>query len=160
MSDKVVNALVLLKSVFDEHEVPFQIVGGLAATIHGGSRAVADIDLYIPKEFADRILPSLSSHISKPLAHYVEHGWDLEYFQLIYQDQKIEIGLSPGTKILNASTDEWVEFVTDYSQSVLGSYKGIEVPVMPVSELIKYKSHLGREVDLIDISELARASAP
>lgn len=160
MSDKVGNALALLKSIFDEHEVPFQIVGGLAATIHGGSRAVADIDLYIPKEFAIKVLPDLSSRISKPLAHYVEYGWDLEYCQLIYQGQKIEIGLSPGTKILNPRTNEWVEFLPDYSQSVPGSYEGIEVPVIPVSELIAYKSHLGREVDLFDISELAHASAP
>ena len=35
------------------------------------STPVADIDLYIPKEFAEKILPVLSSHISKPLAHHV-----------------------------------------------------------------------------------------
>ena len=61
---------------------PFQIVGGLAATIHGGSRPVADIDLYIPKEFAESVLPSVGNYISKPLCHYVEHGWDLDYLRL------------------------------------------------------------------------------
>jgi len=157
MSEKVVNSLVWLKRILEEHEVPFQIVGGLAAKIHGGSRPVADIDLYIPKELAENILPSVSNYISKPLTHYVEYGWDLEYCQLIYQGQKIEIGLSPGTKIFNAITSEWIELVTDYSRSVVTSYEGVEVPVIPVSELIAYKSLLNREVDLIDISELTHS---
>jgi len=159
MSEKVTNALTWLKRTLEKQGIPFQIVGGLAATIHGGSRSVADIDLYIPKVFAESLLPGVIGYISKPLAHYVEYGWDLEYFQLIYKGQKIEIGLSPGTKIRDVNTGEWVELVTDYSQSVVASYKGVEVPVMPISELIAYKSLLGREVDLFDITELAQTTS-
>ena len=154
MSKLVTNALVWTKSILEENKVPYQIVGGLAAVIHGGSRPVADIDLYVPKEFIEKILPYVESTISKPLAHSVEHGWDVEYTQLIYQGQKIEIGLSPGTRLLT-NTGEWIELVIDYEKSVAGSYDGIEVPVIPVSSLISYKLVLGREVDYIDISDLS-----
>ena len=154
MSEKVKNALVWLKDILDSQQVQYQIVGGLAATIHGGSREVADIDLYIRKDDADKILPQVKSYISKPLTHYVEGSWDLEYFQLIYKEQKIEIGLSPGTKIKAAGRDDWIELKTDFSQSIVGSYQGVEVPTIPVAELISYKQVLGREVDLIDIEEL------
>jgi hypothetical protein len=65
-------------------------VGGLAATIYGGSREVADIDLYIRNSDADKVLSHVSKYISKPLTHYVEYGWDLEYFQLVYQNQKLK----------------------------------------------------------------------
>ena len=160
MSLKVVNALVWIKGILEGKNTPYQIVGGFAAHIHGGSRPVADIDLYIPKEFASEILPSVQNYISKPLTHYVEGAWDLEYFQLIFQEQKIEIGLSPGTKIFNSNVDEWIELDTDYSKSIIGTYKGIEVPVIPIPELLAYKALLGREVDLIDISELTGRSAP
>ena len=155
MSEKVRNALVWLKDILDSQQVQYQIVGGLAATIHGGSREVADIDLYIQRADADKILPLVSSYISKPLAHYVEGSWDLEYFQLSYHEQKIEIGLSPGTKIKAAGSGSWVELNTDLSQSVVGSYMGVEVPTIPASDLIRYKRVLGREVDLIDIDELS-----
>ncbi|PSU33814.1 MazG-related protein [Photobacterium lutimaris] len=155
MSEKVKHALVWLKDILDSQQVQFQVVGGLAATIHGGSREVADIDLYISKADANKILPLMSSYISKPLTHYIEGSWDLEYFQLIYKGQKIEVGLSPGTKIKAAGKGEWVELSTDFSQSVVGSYLGVEVPTIPVVELIRYKRVLGREVDLIDIDELS-----
>lgn len=154
MSKRVRNALLWLKDILDSQQVQYQIVGGLAATIHGGSREVADIDLYIHKADAGKILPLVSAYLSKPLTHYVEGSWDLEYFQLIYQMQKIEIGLSPGTKIKSAESGEWVELKTDFSQSITGSYLGVEVPTIPVAELIRYKRLLGREVDLIDIDEL------
>lgn len=155
MSTKVANALTWIKTVLEEQSIPYQVVGGLAANIHGGSRSVADIDLYIPKGYVKDLLPTVQVYIAKPLEYYIEGLWDLEYFQLIYQQQKIEIALSPGTKIFNITTDQWIELITDYTRSITGSYEGVEVPVIPVAELVAYKAILGREVDLIDISELA-----
>lgn len=154
MTEKVVQALIWIKNTLEQQGVPYQIVGGLASHIHGGSRLVADIDLYIPREHVEKILPLVASSISKPLAHVVEGSWDLDYLQLIYQDQKIEIGLSPGTKILDRNTGQWCELVTDYSQSVMGKYEGVEVPVIPIAALVAYKALLGRDVDHIDIAEL------
>ncbi len=154
MSDKVYNALLWIKDILEKERVPYQIVGGLASRIHGGSRPVADIDLYIPGECSYRVLAHVDSYISKPLTHYVEGAWDLEYFQLIYRDQKIEIGLAPGTRILNRNNGEWVELKTDFGSSVKASWRGVELPLIPVRELIRYKSLLDREVDRIDIAEL------
>jgi hypothetical protein len=158
MNEKVVHALLWIKNILEEQSIPYQIVGGLASNIHGGSRPVADIDLYIPTECAEKILPKVQDYISKPLVHCVEGSWDLEYFQIIYQEQKIEIGLSPGTKIFNKNPGQWIELITDYSQSVMGKYEGVEVPVIPVPELVAYKTLLGRDVDHIDIEELTGIS--
>lgn len=130
MSERVKVALQWLKGVCDSQKVEFQIVGGLAATMHGGSRAVADIDLYIQKSDAEKILAQLVPYISRPLKHYIEGSWDLEYLQLIYNSQKIEIGLFPGTKIKSVENDIWYELPTDFSKSVIKSYLGIEVPVI------------------------------
>ncbi|WP_231872588.1 MazG-related protein [Marinomonas gallaica] len=142
----------------DSEGVEYQIVGGLAATIHGGSREVADIDLYIHNSDASKVLARVSQFVSKPLSHYAEYGWDLEYFQLVYQDQKIEIGLSQNTKIQSALDGLWYELRIDFSESVVKLYQCIEVPVIPVHRLVEYKRILGREVDLIDIQELTSSS--
>ncbi|MEZ8773050.1 MazG-related protein [Vibrio sp. 10N.247.310.17] len=154
MSEKVKVALKWLKELLDAEGVEYQIVGGLAATIHGGSREIADIDLYIHNFDANKVLARVSQFISKPLIHYAEYGWDLEYFQLVYQDQKIEIGLSHNTKIQSALDGSWHQLEIDFSESVSKSYLGIELPVIPVHHLVEYKRILGREVDLIDIQEL------
>ena len=153
-------ALKWLKDLLEAEGVEYQIVGGLAATIHGGSREIADIDLYIRNSDANKVLARVSKFISKPLTHYTEYGWDLEYFQLVYQNQKIEIGLSQNTKIQSALDGSWHELKIYFSESVVKLYQGIELPVIPVHRLVEYKRILGREVDLIDIQELTLSSAP
>ena len=160
MSDRVKVALEWLDSILKSEQITYQIVGGLAATIHGGNREVADIDLYINKADAAKILAQVNPYISKPLTHYVEGSWDLEYFQLIYKSQKIEIGLFPGSKIRSSVNGQWHELKTDFTSSVIKNYLGIEVPVIPIEQLISYKRLLGREVDNIDVQELLQVSAP
>ncbi|ELA7158669.1 MazG-related protein [Vibrio parahaemolyticus] len=160
MSEKVKVALNWLKDLLESESIEYQIVGGLAATIHGGSREIADIDLYIHNADANRILARVAPYISKPLTHYSEYGWDLEYFQLVYQNQKIEIGLAQSTKIQSSLDGSWYQLEIDFSKSVVKSYQGIELQVIPVHQLIEYKQILGREVDLIDIQQLASSSAP
>lgn len=160
MSEKVKVALNWLKDLLESERIEYQIVGGLAATIHGGCREIADIDLYIHNSDANRVLARVASYISKPLTHYSEYGWDLEYFQLVYRNQKIEIGLAQSTKIRSSLDGLWYQLEIDFSKSVVKSYQGIELQVIPVHQLIQYKQILGREVDLIDIQQLASSSAP
>ncbi|EOX4464617.1 MazG-related protein [Vibrio alginolyticus] len=160
MSKKVKVALNWLKGLLESENIEYQIVGGLAATIHGGNREVADIDLYIENSDANKILALVSQYISKPLNHYSECGWDLEYFQLIYRDQKIEIGLAQHTKIQPSVDGSWHQLEIDFSKSVTKAYQGIELQVIPVHTLVEYKRILGREVDLIDVQQLTSSSAP
>ena len=160
MSERVKVALNWLKSLLESESIEYQIVGGLAATIYGGSREIADIDLYIHNSDANKILAHVAPYISKPLTHYSEYGWDLEYFQLVYQNQKIEIGLALNTKIQSSLDGSWHQLEIDFSKSVAKSYQGIELQVIPVHQLVEYKRILGREVDLIDIQQLASSSAP
>ena len=160
MSDKVKVALQWLKEILDAEGVEYQIVGGLTATIHGGSREIADIDLYIRNSDADKVLAHVAKYISKPLTHYAEYGWDLEYFQLVYQNQKIEIGLSEYTKIQSHQDGSWHQLEIYFSESVIKNYQGINLPVIPVHRLVEYKRILGREVDQIDIQELTLSAAP
>lgn len=156
MSDKVTAALQWLKQLLETEAVEYQIVGGLAATIHGGSRAVADIDLYIHNADENTVLARVSPFISKSLKRYTEYDWDLEYFQLIYQQQKIEIGLSQNTRIQSALDGSWHPLEIHFSQSEIKPYQGIDLSVIPVHYLLEYKRILGREVDLMDIQQLSK----
>ena len=154
MNESVYRAMSWLKAILDGQGVRYQIVGGFAAHLHGGSRPIADIDLYIKKEDVNALLPFFQPFVSKPLKHYREEGWDLEYLQLIYENQKIEIGLSPGTKIFNTSSQQWVSLDVDLAESVQRDFHGLALPVININSLIEYKRVLNREVDRIDIKEL------
>ena len=154
MNESVYRAMSWLKAILDGQGVRYQIVGGFAAHLHGGSRPIADIDLYIKKEDVNALLPFFQPFVSKPLKHYREEGWDLEYLQLIYENQKIEIGLSPGTKIFNTSSQKWVSLDVDLAEPVQRDFHGLALPVININSLIEYKRVLNREVDRIDIREL------
>ncbi|WP_319018088.1 hypothetical protein [Gallaecimonas mangrovi] len=101
------------------------------------------------------MLAEVDAFISKPLRHYRQAQWDLEYLQLIYQGQKIEIGLAPGTTIYCQQRQQWLPLAIDFAKSVTVSYQGMSLPVMPITSLITYKQWLAREVDIIDIQELS-----
>lgn len=151
---QVKNALIWIQSILERADVPYQIVGGLAAYIYGAQRPIADIDLYIPRDHVAKLEQTLAPFVSKPLTHYLEGEWDLEYFQLIYQDQKIEIGLVPGVKIKQKEGD-WVNQIIDFTTSVMSEFEGTRVPLMPKAQLIQYKTLLAREVDLFDIQGIS-----
>ena len=156
-SSHTIEALIWIKTILEEDRVPYQIVGGLAARCHGATRPLIDIDLYIPCAYVEVVLAQVKSFISKPFKRYVEDVWDIEYFQLIYKGQKIEIAVSPGARFLNKRQNEWVDQTIDFTSSEIRKYEDIELPVMPRNELVVYKRLLDREVDRADIREMGDA---
>lgn len=154
---KVKDALNWIKAIIDKEAIPYQIVGGFAARAYGAKRPINDIDMYIPMESVEKILPYVEDFISKPLKHYVEELWDVQYFQLKYREQKIEVGLSPGGKFYDKTDEIWIDQTIDFSSSFKGQMYGIDILIMPRNDLIEYKRRLGREVDIIDIAEMEAA---
>ncbi|MGR5484360.1 MazG-related protein, partial [Vibrio sp. PNB22_8_1] len=67
---------------------------------------------------------------------------------------------SQNTKIQSSLDGSWHQLEIDFVKSVVKSYQGIELQVIPAHQLVEYKRILGREVDLIDIQQLASSLAP
>jgi hypothetical protein len=150
------SALEWIVEKAGEHELPYQVVGGLAAIAHGGSRPLHDIDLYMPigdPHWPD-FLAAIDTYVVWGPEAVVEGPWDLTYLKINYYGQKIEIGGSESLRIRSCTTGEWVEQVIDYRSSVSRRVLGCTVAVMPLAQLIAYKNILGREVDQQDVHEL------
>lgn len=150
------EALLWIVSILTVQQIPYQIVGGTAVHLYGGTRSIVDIDMYIPKTRGAELASILKDLISKPLQHYVEDVWDIEYFQIKYKGQKIEFGLSPGAKIYDKKSEKWIEQIIDFERSSSKLFHGLELPLMPIVELLKYKTILDREVDRIDVLDMQR----
>jgi hypothetical protein len=138
------------------HGLPYQVVGGLAALAHGGSRPLHDIDLYMP--FGDPrwpdFLTEVKPHVVWGPESVVEGSWYLTYLKIDRHGQRIEIGDPAGLRIRDAATGEWIDQVIDFGSSVSRTALGCDIDVMPVDQLVAYKRILGRDVDRQDVREL------
>ncbi len=149
------EALHWIVSLLDRRQVPYQIVGGLAAQAYGARRPLVDIDLYIPLDQAQAALEEMEPFlVRKPLPHR-SAAWDLIYLALETQGVLIEIGdSSTNPRFFNRLDQRWEPQVIDYAASQTARLYGVEVAVMPREELLRYKAMLDREVDHIDIQQI------
>lgn len=151
------SALAWIVGILNKNKIPFSVCGGLAANFYGSERPLNDIDLFVPGQCFDQVVKAGTNHISKPAQHYCEEaeGWDLEYVQFIYDGIKIEVGSAHKTKIFDAEHHCWQDLPIDFENTVKSTIFGSPVSVMPVADLIRYKTQLGREVDKLDVAAIS-----
>ncbi len=129
--------------------------GGLAVQAYGGTRPLNDIDLFVPHADFAPLVHDLRDYIRKPALRQREAGWDLTYVQFVYDGIKIEIGSDDHPLIQNGATGNWCALEIEYDAAEWRRVANCTIPVMARSQLIAYKSVLQRDVDLVDIGEIA-----
>lgn len=151
---RIASALAWIAGRLRELEVPFQVVGGLAALAHGASRELNDIDLYVPEGALERLLPELREHHSHGPVRYRDDRWDCYFMEVRYAGEEIELAEAPRPRYRRGPDRPWREADVDFGASVRRDIFGVEVPVMPAEALVAYKRHLGRPVDRQDVRSL------
>jgi hypothetical protein len=152
--DNISNALTWITEILNKEGVSHQMVGGLAARAYGATRSVLDIDLYIPKSGLSKILPHVSAYTLQGPERFTSDLWDVDLLTLEFEGQEIGINVAEDAKIFDSISGSWISAEIDFSDFCLLEVEGVDVPVMPVERLIKYKTVLARDVDLQDIKEI------
>lgn len=156
---QVGEALAWIAGLLAELSVPFLVVGGLAARAYGSGRPVIDIDLYVPADGARRVAAAVEPHVTRPLAPHRDEHWDLEFMQLEYRGQAIELGIADGARYRDARAGRWREAAVDFGAAETHELFGVRVPVMPREQLVAYKRRLRRAVDRADLAAMASGSS-
>jgi len=141
-------------SILRKNKIPFQISGGLAARIYGSTRELADIDIDIPEERFEEILPAVKKFIIFGPAKYKDKNWDLYLMTLKYKSQEIDLCGYKRAKIFDTKRKKWISYPTDLSHVNCKRIFGLTVSVVPKKNLIEYKSKLLRRVDKTDLAFL------
>lgn len=149
------RVLEWLVNQLNAHETHYQIVGGMAARAYGVKRDLVDIDLYIDFSTSCDFLKSIEKYIYWGPNDVVDGPWKIRYLKMNYEGQKIEIGDIKDAAIFDHKNKVWVDQNIDLAASVKNILLGIEVSVMPRTQLIDYKHMLDRDVDRQDIAEMA-----
>ena len=156
---KIGQALTWLVTLLNEHQVQYQIVGGLAAQAYGAKRPLLDIDLYMAFDQSQAVLDAIKPYLTRLPAPHRSAAWDLVYLALEYEGVQIEIGdSSTDPRFYNGLAQRWESQAIDYTASQTVRLYGVDVAVMPKAELVCYKAMLDREVDHLDLQQLGDCS--
>lgn len=152
---RIGDALAWIVALLDQHRLPYQVVGGLAAQAYGAQRPLVDIDLYAPLVGAQAFLDAVQPFTARALAPYADDRWRLAFLKLVHAGQPIEIGdTCSRPQYFDRQQGCWVDQVIDFARSVPCVVYGVSVSMMPKQELIAYKAALGRDVDQLDLADL------
>lgn len=151
------SALEWIVHQLDTHETLYQIVGGMAARAYGAKRGLVDIDLYIDFSTSGDFLNSIEKHIYWGPNTVVDGPWKITYLKMDYHGQKIEIADIKDAAIFDHKTNVWIDQNIKLAASLKTILLGMEVSVMPKTQLIEYKQVLDRDVDRQDIEEMAKS---
>ena len=87
-------ALVWITQILKSRQIPYQITGGLAARAYGAERPINDIDIEIPDNRIDDILPEIRQYIIEGPLHFNDGVWELNLITLRYKGQFIDLSVS------------------------------------------------------------------
>jgi hypothetical protein len=153
-TESVASTLGELLAVLERLGVPFQAVGGLAARAHGATRALVDLDFYVPDEHLPSIAEALSHRVVRPPARHRDAHWDLIFMALTWGGWRIEVAGADSARVWSRTEGSWMPAGIDFAASQVREVGGVQVPVMPLDQLIAYKRGLDRPVDRLDVLEL------
>jgi hypothetical protein len=148
------SAFLWIVGILQNHKIPFQIEGGFAARLYGSLRELADIDIGIPEDKFDELLPEVREYITFGPTQHVNEVWDIKLMTLQYKGQDIDLFGAYKQKFFDKKKHEWVSVSSDFSLAQMMDAYGIQVPVISKEKLIAYKESISREVDKVDIENL------
>lgn len=147
--------LVSLFSAFNEAELGYILVGGLATNLHGFSRFTADLDIWI-KDTPDNKLKLRKAIAKTGYGDFAEYetmdfipGWTT-----LFLNNGMELDLM--SYMANFKSED---FDACYSMAEAMNILEVHVKVIHINHLIAEKKKLGRPKDLIDIDELEKIRA-
>ncbi|HSW94150.1 MAG TPA: hypothetical protein VLJ15_07350 [Gammaproteobacteria bacterium] len=153
-SKKSTDALRWIINILNKHHIIYQVTGGLAAKVYGAKRSLADIDLDLPGQAIRIILSEVKPYIICGPKRFRDEQWDILLLTIDYHGQLIDISGADDGLIFDRINNQWEKCEVDFSAVVEKKIDDIVVKVISKADLIKYKSVLKREVDILDLSEL------
>lgn len=159
---KIGQALGWIVSLLNRYSIPYQICGGLAAKAYGAARPLVDIDIYAALQDSPHVqlfMDEIQPYLIREFTPHLSASWDIRYLALDYHGMQIEIAESTtNPRFYNHRDGRWESQVIDFAASTRMLLYGVEVAIMPMDELLAYKSMLDREVDHLDIAQMTAVS--
>lgn len=148
------RALSYLSGKLQMHGVPFVIIGGLAAIAWGAKRQLADIDILVNSKDFIRVSDLFYHELRVRPRHYTKNNWDIQQFILEINETTVDV--CDGDRLFFYKDNIKHKLRNNINNPVIREICGLNVPVVPLAELVRYKRLIARPVDLEDLSYIEK----
>jgi hypothetical protein len=148
------STLFQLADKFSEYNIKFIVIGGLAAIAWGVKRKLVDIDIQVGTADFKKVEKIFAKEIIQSARHYKTEKWDIKQMIINLNGVDIDICQAEDFYVIKKG----IKYLVPNSLAAASTKQvaGIEIPVLPLKELIKYKQLIARPVDMDDLSLLIR----
>lgn len=148
---------------FEEHQLAYVIIGGIAVNLHGYSRVTGDLDIVISLKEEEtqkfvRCCKALGLLPRVPVA--IEDFANASKRESWIRDKNMKVFSVYNPKNMmehiDVMTENFIAFETLYKNRIVLSEGNIHLSVAGITDIIKLKKISGRERDKIDIAALEK----
>jgi hypothetical protein len=159
MQQKTISALLWIVTIFDKHNIPYRVGGGLAAHLYGSERPINDIDISLSGTYFPTILVEVGDYLISGPKHSSNEKWDCDTLSLNYHGQEIDISDIDTLRMSNKERTEWLVTKDHFRKfpTVPIEVEGKIVQIIDPRDLMAYKEHLtDREYQISDIEAVRK----
>ena len=149
---------------FDNQEVKYLVIGGLAVNFHGVERPTGDLDILVSfeKDNLKKFIAAIKSMGWKPRLPVSLEAFTRPKNREMWRKQKgmkVFTIYNPKSQLehMDVMTENYINFEKAFRNRKFVSLREIQIPVIPVPDLIRLKKIAGREQDKSDIRRLKAA---
>lgn len=148
---------------FQEQNIKYTVIGGIAVNLHGYNRLTGDLDIIISldeeniRKFINAVkdlglIPRLPLNLDDLANETIRNNWINEKRMLVFSvyNQKYPL------EHIDVKIDDNENIEHYIDSSILIEADDIKIPLISIDNLIKLKKMAGRDRDLVDVQALER----
>lgn len=152
LDENQIHALGQLSSKLAIAKIDWLCIGGLAAIAWGAKRQLVDIDIQVSRQDVEKVRAIFRREVTIDLRRYLTDKWDIK--QMIIEIDGIDIDICQAEDFYVLRESKRYLIPNCLGKATTRKVGDLLVPVLPKSELIKYKRLIARQVDKTDLEFL------
>lgn len=144
------RAVLRLVGALESNGIPYQLSGGLAGNVHGSDWPLHDIDIDVPHARMAQVAALFPGAVVHPPARFVDEEFDLELLRLAVDGVPVDVSAAEDAWLFTPS-GERVPLRIGLARAERIVFRGVPLSVVPLDDLIAYKTVLGRRHDVADL---------
>ena len=139
-----------------DRQIPYVVSGGFAVRLLGGSRPLYDMDLDIPEDRFEELLPSVLPYLVSGPERFRDERFDILLLTLEYHGQLMDLTGAESIRLFDVREQVWRDEPTDVEAYTIRQAYGLPVRLQRPDLLIRYKNMIARPTDLEDVRTLEK----